>query len=378
MGRTIMKSIILSSFLWCFTAGLLWGSENAQQEALITSPVKIGNKATGQIVRCARATVCNNTAMLTQIFKMYLRMLNNNKSFPAAIQAVGPFSHTNSVFNEAIIDALYQYFEKKHGQLYIAIALQSPGALRWIKKHKPNCAQEMLIPDEKFFSSPLTLSVTIFPVFTYLEQKSTQALASKDKNRYTPFTSAVATQSVSVLSAIGERVKQLNLLDVPDKQGNTALMHAVNLGNTKLVQKVLSYGPLVNVKNNLEQDALNIALDKFTRTLKSYMDDSVVEDVQSVAEANRKKYLPIVKLLLVHKANPNSPNSNGTLPLFTCLEHCALDEAEYTESIELLEALIKAGANCAQKNKYNQSVQKVSNRFDRLKAVFNAEKKNTH
>lgn len=378
----IAKKIIWSLIFYSFTYGISLYASSAIP-AILAHMSKGKIEAPNQI-KGPQATVCTNLDLLTHIIKMYILKYANNKSLPEVIAAVGHFARINTIFNEATIGAIYQHFNprkpgelyiEKHGQLYIAIALRSPSTLRWIKKHKPHCGQEMLIPDKENCYSPLTYAVYNLSVFSYLEAKEAQALAAKDKNGYTPFISAVSHKAINVVDAIGQRVKQLGLINAVDKKGNTALMHAVNGGVVNLVEKVLALGALVNVKNTAGQDALNIALEKFTCSMARFMEKSDVEDIQDEAEANRKKYLTIIKLLLKHKADPNSRNSDGVLPIFSCVNHCIIDATEYEENIELFGELIKAGADCNQKDKYKQTVESLILQFDGFQSAYDFYKK---
>lgn len=164
-------------------------------------------------------------------------------------------------------------------------------------------------PLEESASAPASVEVTIAPSYNEESTKTLIAELNKGYRRAHP-------EMIQKLLNEGADVNRKN------QHGETALMFAVYYQRLGMVQDVLNGGAMVDLQNNKGQTALNAAVCKNRLDIVQYLLDKnaniLINNV--LIDAVYQESLDMIELLLKRGANVNAQDENGRTALMVAVE----------------------------------------------------------
>jgi hypothetical protein len=331
----------------------------------------------------ARDTVLRDSAML-KVISSFLCPAKTAQAvrLPAVVKETLAYTYVNRKLRTAIIELATELFSGKHSRLYVIMSYGN-NKVSFIKilehfvksyqtQSKLDLKKELFAVDKVTQRSPLTLAVQDTKMLQYLQQESLWSLNEVDGHGHNLLLSCVSHEALGALAFLIPHIKtQPTVLQVRDRTGANALIMAADQGNVSLLIILLKAQIFdVNLKNKEKANALHVALNKYTRSMEEWAEESKSEDPNIEAEKHRQKYGNIMQLLLEHKINADDKNMFGQTALQICICHCVKETIFFEETKHLIEQLHKAGADFNQTDKFDQTLLDLADSLPELTGML--------
>ena len=281
-----------------------------------------------------------NYKSLIKILIDYVREIGGD--LPSFINAVNtqkltPLHLSIIYFNSDIVRlllteraSLYAVNQSGQSVLHLAVEIkivESKQAIQFLlnyERENPNPDNNLIRVQDNSGQTPLHVAVIrnkIEATELLLAEKLDLTIA--DKHQMTVLHHSIRKDSSTIFNKILEVISPntttdpLHVLNLKDKNGDTAINKAIDLGVEASIAALLELNPLLNLKNNSSQTPLHLAVSKPVIIL-----DCILEKIKSSFQAEMITYL-------------NATNSDGLPPL-----HLAILE----NRLESVEKLLKFGA----------------------------------
>lgn len=160
-----------------------------------------------------------------------------------------------------------------------------------------------------------------------------------------PLIHAASTSSNNGLEIVRELIKAGAGVNLQNSEGETALHHAVLLGNLDTIKALIDAGAGLNIHANNGDTPLgnavssrkSLELVEILLNAKADVNAKNRDDCTTIFLAAKSASLEVIRTLISQRADVNIPNKNGDTALMNALQN--------NEKAKVIKALLDAGAN---------------------------------